>query len=96
MSTGQGVPWSLMAKLIHTKYELSLCRCFSRIGRWGGGSCTPIKLGLLALPFVQRETTSAGCGTPSRLLGHADGATTMIYTHGLNKRGYGVAGPLDD
>jgi len=33
--------------------------------------------------------------TVQELLGHSDVATTMIYTHVLNKGGRGVGSPLD-
>jgi site-specific recombinase XerD len=33
--------------------------------------------------------------TVQELLGHGDVATTMIYTHVLNKGGRGVVSPLD-
>ena len=35
------------------------------------------------------------CETIQELMGHKDVATTMIYTHVLNKGGQGVRSPLD-
>ena len=46
-----------------------------------------------ARPSLRHPT--AGVRTEQELLGYVDVATTMIYTHVLNKGGRGILSPLD-
>jgi integron integrase len=79
----------------HHAHEKSLQRAMKQATQ-DSGIAKPVSVHTLRHSFATHLLQSGyDIRTVQELLGHADVATTMIYTHVLNKGGRGVTSPLD-
>ena len=79
----------------HHAHEKSLQRAM-KLATQEAGIAKPVSVHTLRHSFATHLLQSGyDIRTVQELLGHSDVATTMIYTHVLNKGGRGVTSPLD-
>ena len=79
----------------HHLYENYLTRGVKRAAR-AAGIVKPVSCHTLRQSFATHLLESGyDIRTVQELLGHRQVATTMIYTHVLNRGGLGVKSPLD-